>query len=78
VGASVVARDITSQKQADEALRLSEERFRVALKNAPVVVFSQDVQLRYTWINSAALAWPERTIWAAPMPKSSAVMMARA
>jgi PAS domain S-box-containing protein len=52
----VVARDITLQKQADEALRLSEERFRVALKNAPVIVFSQDLQLRYTWINSPLLA----------------------
>jgi PAS domain S-box-containing protein len=56
VGACVVARDITLQKQADEALRLSEERFRVALKNAPVVVFSHDLQLRYTWINSPFLA----------------------
>jgi PAS domain S-box-containing protein len=55
VGASVVARDITLQKRADEALRLSEERFRVALKNAPVVVFSQDLQLRYTWINAPVL-----------------------
>ena len=55
VGASVVARDITEQRQAREALRLSEERFRVALKNAPVVVFSQDLQLRYTWINSPLL-----------------------
>src|SRR5215831_6040767 len=52
VGASVVARDITEQRQAQEALRLTEERFRVALKHAPVVVFSQDLQLRYTWANS--------------------------
>jgi PAS domain S-box-containing protein len=55
VGASVVARDITEQRQAREALRLSEERFHVALKNAPVVVFSHDLQLRYTWINSPLL-----------------------
>jgi PAS domain S-box-containing protein len=54
VGASVVARDVTEQRQAQEALRLSEERFRVALKNAPVMVFSQDLQLRYTWANSSA------------------------
>ena len=57
VGASAVARDITQRKQAEEALRLSEERFRVALKDAPVVVFTQDLQLRYTWINSPVLAW---------------------
>jgi PAS domain-containing protein len=55
VGASAVARDITEQRQDREALRLSEERFRVALKNAPVVVFSQDLRLRYTWINSPRL-----------------------
>jgi PAS domain S-box-containing protein len=55
VGASVVARDITLQRQAEEALRVSEERFRVALKNAPLVVFSQDLHLRYTWMSSSAL-----------------------
>ena len=57
VGASTIARDITKRKQAEAALRLSEERFRVALKGAPVVVFTQDLQLRYTWINSPVLAW---------------------
>jgi PAS domain S-box-containing protein len=57
VGASVVARDITSHKQAEAALRLSEERVRVALKNAPVVVSTQDLQLRYTWITPPVLAW---------------------
>jgi PAS domain S-box-containing protein len=40
-----------------EALRVSEERFRFALKNSPIVVFSQDCELRYTWINSPVLAW---------------------
>jgi PAS domain S-box-containing protein len=57
VGASAIARDITKRKQAEAALRLSEERFRVALKGAPVVVFTQDLELRYTWINSPVLAW---------------------
>ena len=55
VCASVVARDITQQKQTQNALRQSEERFHVALKNAPVVIFSQDLQLRFTWINSPRL-----------------------
>jgi PAS domain S-box-containing protein len=57
VGASVIARDITEQRRAETALRESEERFRVALKNAPTVVFTQDRDLRYTWINSPVLAW---------------------
>ena len=45
VGASVVARDITDRKRVEMALRQSEERFRVALKNAPVRVFHQDLEL---------------------------------
>jgi len=41
----------------DDALRESEERFRVALKNSSVVVFNQDHELRYTWINPPVFAW---------------------
>src|SRR6516164_4240037 len=60
VGASVVARDIKKSKRAEAALRLSEERLRVALKNAPVVVFTQDLQLRYTWITPPVMTWDHR------------------
>ena len=45
-----VAEDITERKQVEEALRESEERFKVALKDSPTVVFNQDKQLRYTWV----------------------------
>lgn len=38
---------------ANRALVESEERFRVALKNTPIVVFNQDRDLRYTWIYNA-------------------------
>jgi hypothetical protein len=61
-GSPVVARHITSHKQAEAALRLSEERLRVALKHAPVVVFTQDLQLRYTWITPPVLAWDYRNL----------------
>jgi len=60
VGASVVVRDITKQKQAEAALRLSEERLQVAIKNAAIVVFTQDLQLRYTWITPPVMAWDRR------------------
>jgi PAS domain S-box-containing protein len=43
-------RDITKRRQTAEALRESEERFRVALKTSPAVVFNQDRDLRYTWV----------------------------
>jgi diguanylate cyclase (GGDEF)-like protein/PAS domain S-box-containing protein len=38
---------------AVEALRQSEERFRVALRNSHITVFNQDRELRYTWIYNA-------------------------
>ncbi|MFI5113578.1 MAG: PAS domain S-box protein [Terriglobales bacterium] len=47
--------DITERKRTEEALRLSEERFRVALKNSPTAVFNLDRNLRYTWIYNPQL-----------------------
>jgi PAS domain S-box-containing protein len=50
--------DITEHKLAEEALRQSEERFRVALKHSPIAVFNQDRDLRYTWMYNPQLPWP--------------------
>ncbi|MDJ1180141.1 PAS domain S-box protein [Roseofilum sp. BLCC_M91] len=45
-----VAQRTADLEAANEALRYAEERFRIALKNSPIVVFNQDLDLRYTWI----------------------------
>ena len=44
------ARFYRAKAQAAEALRESEERMRGALQDSPIVIFSQDKELRYTWI----------------------------
>ena len=54
-----ILRDISERRQAEEAMRQSEERFRVALKDSPITVFSHDPELRYTWIYNPQLCWHE-------------------
>ncbi|MFB9242985.1 PAS domain-containing protein [Massilia antarctica] len=44
--------DISSSKTLERALRLSDERFRIAIEHAPLTVFSQDHELRYTWVHN--------------------------
>ncbi len=36
----------------EDALRQSEERFRVALQGSPIIAWTQDTCLRYTWIHN--------------------------
>ena len=65
-GLMIFTEDITERKRAEETVRLSEERFRVALKNSPITVFNQDRDLRYTWmynpqLGDAAISRPEKT-----------------
>ncbi len=54
--------DISERRQAEEAMRRNEERFRVALKDSPITVFSQDRDLRYTWIYNPQLPWQQAAI----------------
>lgn len=42
--------NITAQKQVEEEIYRTNERLRVALKHAPITVFSQDQDLRYIWL----------------------------
>ena len=49
VGVVLVFHDVTEKRKALNALRESEMRFRLALRNAPVAVSVQDRDLRYIW-----------------------------
>lgn len=40
-------------EKTNAALQESEQRFRVALMDTPIIVFHQDIDLRYTWIYNA-------------------------
>ena len=54
--------DSTKLRQAEEALRQSEDRFRLALKNTPVSVAAQDRDLRYIWAYNQRSASPDQII----------------
>ncbi|WGV27345.1 hybrid sensor histidine kinase/response regulator [Halotia branconii] len=45
------------RQRVEDALRQSEERFRVALKNSPIFVFNQDKDLNYTWVYNPISGW---------------------
>ncbi|MBD1937094.1 PAS domain-containing protein [Microcoleus sp. FACHB-68] len=49
--------DVTSRVQAQDALKLSEQRFRLAIQHSPIVVFNQDQNLRYTWIDNPQMGY---------------------
>ncbi|MCA1991115.1 MAG: PAS domain S-box protein, partial [Coleofasciculus sp. S288] len=42
--------DITDLRQTEIALQQTTERLNIALKSAPITLFNQDLDLRYTWI----------------------------
>ena len=44
--------DIDRLQRAEQALQLSERRFRASLHGSPVMAFRQDRSLRYTWVHN--------------------------
>jgi PAS domain S-box-containing protein len=58
IGASKIARDITVQKRAAEALLASDARFRIMADSAPVLIWMADTTKACTWFNKG---WREFT-----------------
>jgi len=57
-----LSRDVSAQKRAERALRESEARLRLALRNTPVSVAIQDRDLRFVWAFNQRTAAPEDII----------------
>jgi len=46
-----IARDVSEQRHAEQALRESEQRFKMFMDNSPAVAWIKDSALRYTWVS---------------------------
>lgn len=44
--------DVTERREAEEELRVNDERLRVVLKGSPITVMTVDRSLRYTWVHN--------------------------
>jgi PAS domain S-box-containing protein len=57
-----ISTEITDRKRAEEALRQSEARFRLALRNAPVSVSLADTDLVYRWAYNQKARRPDEIV----------------
>src|SRR6202167_328061 len=62
IGASKVARDITAQKQSEQALRESEQRFRVITDASPIMVWMAGTDKLCYYFNKGWLDFVGRTL----------------
>jgi len=61
-GIGALAREVRRRRRAEEALRTTEQRFRLALRNAPVSVAVQGHDFKYLWAYNQRTARPEDII----------------
>ena len=62
IGVVVVFHDVTERRRAQEALRESELRFRLALRNAPVSVAAQDRDFVFQWAYNQRTRRPDEIV----------------
>ncbi|MDP3504907.1 MAG: PAS domain-containing protein [Myxococcales bacterium] len=74
IGFGAVVVDVTERKQAEAALRLSNDRFELAVKASKAVLWQQDLQLRFTWLHNPAAGIDD----ADPLGKRDADLLERA
>ncbi|HEX3377876.1 MAG TPA: PAS domain-containing protein [Candidatus Acidoferrales bacterium] len=55
-----ISTDITERKGVENELRLTTERFELALRDSSIAVFNQDLNLRYTWIYNPDFGYQAR------------------
>ncbi len=61
-GAVLTFVDVTAARTIHEALRVNEERLRVALSATSISAFNQDMGLRYTWVHNPNFGFPAKQI----------------
>jgi len=50
IAVGTIGRNITKRKKAELLLAKTEKRYKLALKNLPIIIAEFDLDLRYTWI----------------------------